>query len=609
MINNTVKLVIWDLDDSFWEGTISEGTVKKKENVIELVKKLNRKGIVNSICSKNDFEVAKAKLIELDNIWEMFVFPSINWEPKGERIKGIINSMNLRELNVLFIDDNEINLNEAKFYCPNLQVLNITDLNELADYVCGFKDETVENKRLNQYKVLEKKSIIRQSAASNEDFLKQSEIEVRIILDCDKYLNRIEELISRTNQLNFTKIRSTRDEIEELLKNDIFKNGLVAVRDKFGDYGIVGYYCLDKKKKKLIHFLFSCRTLGMGIEQYIYQMLNYPEISTIGDVSSSLQKSEIVNWIRLVDNEKKSKKESDKKGRNISKDNIYVFMKGPCDVSSVLAYMKSSSNVITEFNFVDPMGVTITGQNHSTMIVQSLNMTDSEINSIIEDAPFYSRDNFKTNILKSNAKIYIYSMLSDGHDGLYIHNKTGLMIPFSSGNHSLCEEKNWNKFIKNEYSNHDVKFTNEILKNFSDNFEFKGFIEPKQCVKNINIIRKNLPKDSLLILLLGSEIECPNSEVNYKGIHIRHRMLNESLLKEFADCADIKMINMTNYINTPEDYRDNIVNHYARRVYYQLAEDIVDIINQYDDRNPLRRGNIFDLAHNKFVKIINKIKG
>ena len=96
-----IKLVIWDLDETFWEGTLSEGEVRNPN--IELIKKLSDYGIINSISSKNDFEKAKEKLIEF-GVWDLFVFPSINWNPKGEAIKQIIEDCQLRSPNVLFID-------------------------------------------------------------------------------------------------------------------------------------------------------------------------------------------------------------------------------------------------------------------------------------------------------------------------------------------------------------------------------------------------------------------------------------------------------------------------------------------------------------------------
>ena len=128
----TVKCVIWDLDETFWKGTLSEEEVVPIEENINFVKSLNDHGIVNSICSKNDFEKVMSAL---ENICEglsgEFVFASVNWLPKGERIKNLISDMGLRPCNVLFLDDNHINLEEAKFYCPELMTAFPDDIPEL----------------------------------------------------------------------------------------------------------------------------------------------------------------------------------------------------------------------------------------------------------------------------------------------------------------------------------------------------------------------------------------------------------------------------------------------------------------------------------------------
>ena len=80
-----IKLIIWDLDETFWKGTISEEKIDAIKDNIEFLKNTTDMGIINSICSKNDFDVAKKQLESLD-VWQYFVFSSINWEPKGKRI-------------------------------------------------------------------------------------------------------------------------------------------------------------------------------------------------------------------------------------------------------------------------------------------------------------------------------------------------------------------------------------------------------------------------------------------------------------------------------------------------------------------------------------------
>ena len=102
------KLVIWDLDESFWKGTLSEGEVERIPQNLEIVKKLTDRGIVNSIVSKNDFD----KVAEVLRKWEIldyFVFPKVTWNPKGEIVKSLLDDFKLRAENVLFVDDNQSN--------------------------------------------------------------------------------------------------------------------------------------------------------------------------------------------------------------------------------------------------------------------------------------------------------------------------------------------------------------------------------------------------------------------------------------------------------------------------------------------------------------------
>ena len=86
--------------------------------------------INSSISSKNDFEAAKAKLIEA-GIWDYFIFPSINWNPKGENGRNIIADCQLRAPNILFIDDNVSNRKEVEHYNEGINTLSEAFVNKL----------------------------------------------------------------------------------------------------------------------------------------------------------------------------------------------------------------------------------------------------------------------------------------------------------------------------------------------------------------------------------------------------------------------------------------------------------------------------------------------
>ena len=86
-----IKLVIWDLDETFWKGTFSEGIVEIPDQNRSIIALLTDIGIVNSICSKND-ETQVMDYLKEQGLEEYFVFPSVNWLPKGARIKQLICS-------------------------------------------------------------------------------------------------------------------------------------------------------------------------------------------------------------------------------------------------------------------------------------------------------------------------------------------------------------------------------------------------------------------------------------------------------------------------------------------------------------------------------------
>lgn len=96
-----IKLIVWDLDDTFWKGTLSEGPVEPLNESINVVSESTDCGVVNAICSKNTFVDAEETLKKM-GVWDSFVFKSIDWSPKGERLAAFIKDLGLRPVNVFF---------------------------------------------------------------------------------------------------------------------------------------------------------------------------------------------------------------------------------------------------------------------------------------------------------------------------------------------------------------------------------------------------------------------------------------------------------------------------------------------------------------------------
>jgi len=257
-----IKLIIWDLDGILWESSVGEtnSTGDINHKAIQFIKQTEECGIIHSVCSKNNLAKTKPFLESL-GIWNLFVFPVIEYLPKGPAVKKIIESCQLNETHVLFVDDNTINTNEVKYFCPDINVENTTDFIDSFDIPQG-------KSRTEQYKILELKSFDK----DNLTFLQDSDIKISITNNnnCFLFYDRICELVNRSNRLNFTKTRfpCIDDHLMPYAHIQNRKNYVVFAWDKYGYYGLIGYFSTDEALQQIEHFVFSCRVLDMGIENY-----------------------------------------------------------------------------------------------------------------------------------------------------------------------------------------------------------------------------------------------------------------------------------------------------------------------------------------------------
>lgn len=268
-----IKLILWDLDDTLWRGTLADGdAVTLFEHRAEMIRAFNARGVVSSICSKNDFDAARAKL-ETFGLWDEFVFPHIAFTPKAEAIRGIIADMQLRPANVLFIDDNPHNLAEARHLLPEIQTLDATaaDCDEQLAGLLALQTGT--RSRVAEYRILEAKKRDRTAVGgqSNEDFLRASGLCAcaPFLMDNLEFVPRIAELINRANQLNYTQSRVDPAQLERDII-DVAKHGSWSIFawDKYGRYGLVGFVMWNLIEQRMVHFTFSCRAMHMGLEEY-----------------------------------------------------------------------------------------------------------------------------------------------------------------------------------------------------------------------------------------------------------------------------------------------------------------------------------------------------
>lgn len=575
-----IKLIIWDLDETFWKGTLSDNdiTLEPIQMNIDFVKRMADRGIINAVCSKNDRDVAEKKLDEL-GVKDFFVFNSINWEAKGVRIQNTLLSMALRPNNVLFLDDNLTNLAEAEYVMPELMVSTPDVIPKLYSIVEQLGKNDINHSRLQQYKMLEKKRTDAKGFGSNIDFLMQSNIKIQFSELDDAAIPRIAELIQRSNQLNFTKKRIDENELRILSCNIDYVLGYVSVSDSYGKYGIVGFYALNKVNNQLEHFLFSCRTMGMGIEQYVYATLGYPNLFVIEPVSGSVSKEAgMPEYISRVD----KLGDEEYKLLNAANSQLKVLLKGPCDLEVMASYLEADNVTLDkEFNFVDCNGNQADYFNHLENI---LNLDADIINDWCSKYSFLSKEGFQTKLFSGEYDIVCLSPLMDATLAVYDDGRNH-HIAYGLYSKPLSQLKNHKLYINKQIMTARSNFNEDELLRFSEEFKQINY-SPEMVADNLAMVIERIyekKESTKVVVLLMGELEYKSNASEYLDTfankHKIHKSINDHIRNKFRGNSSVYLLDVNKYIKSQIDYFDNI-NHYSKYVYFKMAQEFVEYIGR-----------------------------
>jgi FkbH-like protein len=86
-------------------------------------------------------------------------------------------------------------------------------------------------------------------------------------------INRAHELIQRTNRLNFSGNRYTREQVASIVKDRRYDHYAIECVDRFGEYGMVGFGVVEKAVPRLVDLMFSCRVQAKRVEHAFLSFL------------------------------------------------------------------------------------------------------------------------------------------------------------------------------------------------------------------------------------------------------------------------------------------------------------------------------------------------
>jgi FkbH-like protein len=278
MDNRKIKCVVWDLDNTLWKGTLLEDdNVILNENIIDIIKILDGWGILQSIASKNDFSIAFNKL-QLFDILDFFLYPQINWNPKSHSLKAIQESLNIGMDAIAFIDDQEYEIAEVKFFHPEVLCIQADDIHHIVHmpemHPRFISDESKIRRHMYLHDI-ERKKAETQFIGSKDDFLASLKMVLTIRNATLEDLKRAEELTIRTHQLNTTGYSYSFDELKNFIGSSLHKLLVASLEDKFGTYGKIALVLMETTQDTwtIKLFLTSCRVKSRGIGSVLINYL------------------------------------------------------------------------------------------------------------------------------------------------------------------------------------------------------------------------------------------------------------------------------------------------------------------------------------------------
>jgi FkbH-like protein len=270
MSNANVKCVVWDLDNTIWEGILLEdASVRLKPRVREVLDTLDRRGILHSIASRNDHDMAMAKLREF-GVADYFLYPEIRWDAKSVSLRNIQKNLNIGYDTILFLDDQPFDRDEVSSVHSEVWCL------DSRHYI-----ETLQHPRLNPSHVsvdaasrrrmylddIARRKEQEAFVGPKESFLRQLNMVFDIAEAQEADLVRAEELTYRTNQLNATGVKYTVQSLDAMRRDGRYKILVCELQDKYGSYGKIGLALVELRPGawNLKLLLFSCRVLSAGV--------------------------------------------------------------------------------------------------------------------------------------------------------------------------------------------------------------------------------------------------------------------------------------------------------------------------------------------------------
>lgn len=282
------KVLVMDLDNSLWGGVAGEDGVQGLDLESDYpgaayvafqreLQALRRSGVLLAMASKNNEADARAvfeQRPEMALVWDDFSAHRVNWLDKAHNINSIAEELGLGLDAFVFADDSAIECALVRAALPQVEVVELGSeparfidklLRTQAFDALHISDE--DRSRADSYAAEVGRRSLRGQVTDMASFLASCELRLYLQAVDHTSLERVHQLLGKTNQFNLTLERPDKDQLALWCVGGqrLFA---ATLQDRFGQYGLIGVLHLETRLDCLwvSNMVLSCRALGRGVE-------------------------------------------------------------------------------------------------------------------------------------------------------------------------------------------------------------------------------------------------------------------------------------------------------------------------------------------------------
>ncbi|WP_028025149.1 HAD-IIIC family phosphatase [Enterovibrio calviensis] len=290
------KALVCDLDNTLWGGVIGDDGVSDIQigqetaeaqaytELQQYLKALHQRGVLLTVCSKNDVENAKQGFSHPDSVLNLTDFSEFiaNWVNKDQNIEQIADALNIGLDSLAFLDDNASERELVSSNLPQVAVPNIGQ--DITQYITALDKAGLfelvslsaeDAERASMYAHNQERKQLQREFENYDDYLRSLDMQAAITPFDEVALPRITQLTNKTNQFNVTTQRYSAAEMTSFMHSPKHVALYGRLRDKFGDNGIVSVIVGEEHENTLMIdlWLMSCRVFKRKMEWAMFEEL------------------------------------------------------------------------------------------------------------------------------------------------------------------------------------------------------------------------------------------------------------------------------------------------------------------------------------------------